>query len=187
MEEGFIFFDVRIRGPDRKYVYAVFEGYEDEKIYPLIIDDPEITSDGRFIVLEWHTLQEHMAKIDDFTIEAVNEAGNYEEIECTRYRFVELPNEAVIGCEIDKLVFLSGDIDLDYGMKVNIRIKGSDGNYYGARVNEESRANVLTPYISGEFVFGYQFNKQYPLDYEQHSYPTKTEIAKLDLSEEHKL
>ena len=56
MEEGFIFFDVRIRGPDRKYVYAVFEGYEDEKIYPLIVDDPEITSDGRYILLEWHTL-----------------------------------------------------------------------------------------------------------------------------------
>ena len=78
VEEGFIYFDVRIRGPDRKYVYAVFEGYEDEKIYPLIIDDPELTSDGRYIVLEWHTLREHMAKIEDFTIEAVNEEGNYE-------------------------------------------------------------------------------------------------------------
>ena len=66
--EQFILYNVRIEGPDGKLYYVIPSGFEDEEIYPLVLDDPKITVDGKSIVVQWETLQQHIAKFDNFTV-----------------------------------------------------------------------------------------------------------------------
>lgn len=99
--EQFILYNVRIEGPDGKLYYAIPSGFENEEIYPLVLDDPRITVEGKSIVVQWETLQQHIAKFDNFTVEAMNEEGNYEDIICLNFKFLEKPDTAIFRCELD--------------------------------------------------------------------------------------
>ena len=81
------------------------------------------------------------------------------------------------------MTLLAEDFNLEYGEKVHIRIKGSDGEVYQA-TTDDMKTNVLTPYVSDELVFGYYKDQYFPLDYENQAYPAKGQISELNLTED---
>ena len=133
MIKHFVLYNVRIEGPDGEIYYVApittedksnpFLGedprisgdYQDESAYPLIIDSPKFSIQGKAVIVEWKTLQEHITNFDNFTIQALNEEGIYEDILCANFAFIEGPIEGTYSCEVTQLALMSDDFNLEYG------------------------------------------------------------------------
>ena len=72
---------------------------------------------------------------------------------------------------------MSGDFNLEYGERVHIRIRGSDGEVYNAKPGDGNKADILIPYIADALEFG--IHVMHPLDYQNGQYPKNIEDLKL--------
>ena len=180
----YIAYRVMIVAPDGSYHYAMPQGYEDEKLYPLIYDAPRVSISGNSVLIEWETLQEHIAQFDDFTVEAMNQEGEFEVVQCDSFKFMEKADEGIFKCKIYQHTFMVGDFNLEYGQRVQIRIKGSDDEYYEAETTDrDPDGDKLRPYVSDLIEFGFTKNVFFQLNHKDYQYPTNNQIAKMKPSE----
>ena len=78
---------------------------------------------------------------------------------------------------------MSGEFNLDYGERVQIKIMGYGGELYKAEPADDDKADILIPYIANALEFG--VHMMHPLDYESSQYPKN--IEDLDLSKDTQL
>ena len=70
-----------------------------------------------------------------------------------------LPPERIFKCKIYQHTFMVGDFNLEYGQRVQTRIKGSDGEYYEAETTDrDPDGDKLRPYVSDLIEFGFTKN-----------------------------
>ena len=72
----------------------------------MIVDDPIISEYGSTLLLEWATHWSHTAEYQDFSIEVVDQDGEYNKVSCPQFAY-KTPMEGLFGCSLDPSLLIT--------------------------------------------------------------------------------